>query len=135
MINFEPIMILRLSNIGLTNLQYISPVFAIIKETAHIYDQNLTCLVICTFISFWPPFPPFYPKLRLFYLTSHNSSSQNIGETDAWAVPPPQILGSFPQSPLSLHLTTIQRFTLRLLYWSPGGQYPGELSFGNVWRS
>ena len=26
-------------------------------------------------------------------LTSYNSTSRNVGGTDAWAVPPPQILG------------------------------------------
>src|SRR6218665_2777379 len=31
--------------------------------------------------------------------TSDNTTSQNIGETNAWAVPPPQIWGTVPQSP------------------------------------
>src|SRR6218665_2766592 len=30
---------------------------------------------------------------------SDNTTSQNIGGTDAWAVPPPQILGDHPPSP------------------------------------
>src|SRR6218665_1570288 len=35
---------------------------------------------------------------------SDNTTSQNIGGTNAWAVPPPQILGGpSPQSPLGLH--------------------------------
>src|SRR6218665_901094 len=35
--------------------------------------------------------------------TSDNTTSQNIGGTNAWAVPPPQILGDrSPQSPLGL---------------------------------
>ena len=35
--------------------------------------------------------------------TSNNTTSQNIGGTNAWAVPPPQILGGpSPQSPLGL---------------------------------
>src|SRR6218665_3360272 len=32
-------------------------------------------------------------------LTSNNSTSQNIGGTDARAVPPPQIWGTVPKSP------------------------------------
>src|SRR6218665_3293946 len=32
-------------------------------------------------------------------LTSHNSTSQNIGGTGAWAVPPPQIFGGPSPSP------------------------------------
>src|SRR6218665_2022793 len=37
----------------------------------------------------------------LFVLSraSDNTTSQNIGGTDAWAVPPPQILGVRPTSP------------------------------------
>src|SRR6218665_1685466 len=31
--------------------------------------------------------------------TSDNTTSQNIGGTNAWAVPPPQILGDHPPSP------------------------------------
>src|SRR6218665_3429841 len=46
LINFEQIVILILSNIGLTNLPYFWPFFAIIKETAHIYDQNLMLISI-----------------------------------------------------------------------------------------
>jgi len=46
LINFEQIVILRLSNIGLTNLPYFWPFFAIIKETAHTYDQNLMLISI-----------------------------------------------------------------------------------------
>jgi len=38
--------------------------------------------------SFWKP----YFSQFLLCLTSNNSSSRNIGGTDAWAVPPPQIL-------------------------------------------
>src|SRR6218665_2634211 len=35
--------------------------------------------------------------------TSDNTTSQNIGGTNAWAVPPPQIFGgTVPQSPLGL---------------------------------
>src|SRR6218665_3337756 len=35
--------------------------------------------------------------------TNDNTTSQNIGGTDAWAVPPPPILwGPSPQSPLGL---------------------------------
>src|SRR6218665_2284720 len=47
-------------------------------------------------------------KTQLFTLlvlsrTSDNTTSQNIGGTNAWAVPPPQILGDRPpQSPLGL---------------------------------
>ena len=34
---------------------------------------------------------------------SNNTTSREIGRTDAWAVPPPQIFGGpFPQFPLSL---------------------------------
>ena len=43
--------------------------------------------------------------LTLFILsrTSDNTTSQNIGETDAWAVPPPQsFLGDRPPVPLGL---------------------------------
>src|SRR6218665_961360 len=46
--------------------------------------------------------PPFF---TLFILSriSDNTASQNIGGTNAWAVPPPQILGGpSPQSPLGL---------------------------------
>src|SRR6218665_1761542 len=45
------------------------------------------------------------PFFTLFVLshTSDNTTSQNIGGTNAWAVPPLQILeGTVPQSPLGL---------------------------------
>src|SRR6218665_2607194 len=45
------------------------------------------------------------PFFTLFILscTSDNTASQNIGGTNAWAVPPPQIFGgTVPQSPLGL---------------------------------
>jgi len=54
----------------------------------------------------WPfvwPFPHMKaPFFILFILssTSDNTTSQNIGGTNAWAVPPPQTLGDVPQSPL-----------------------------------
>jgi len=41
---------------------------------------------------------PFLSQFVLF-LTSHNSTSQNIGGTDAWAVPLLKILGDVPSSP------------------------------------
>src|SRR6218665_3876544 len=52
--------------------------------------------------------PPFF-TLLILSRTSDNTASQNIGETNAWAVPPPQILGGNvppvpPRSP-PLYLT------------------------------
>ena len=37
-----------------------------------------------------------------FFRGSDNTTSQNIGGTDAWAVPPPQIWGTVPAVPLGL---------------------------------
>src|SRR6218665_2674604 len=53
-------------------------------------------------------FPYVYKKTTIFTLfilsrTYDNTTSQNIGGTNAWAVPPPQILGGpAPQSPLGI---------------------------------
>ena len=46
--------------------------------------------------SFMTPFLYFF---RIFALISDNTTSQNIGGKDAWAVPPPQILGGPSPSP------------------------------------
>jgi len=43
-------------------------------------------------------FTPCFSQLVLC-LTSNNSTSQNIGGTDAWAVPHLKFEGTFPQSP------------------------------------
>src|SRR6218665_3618493 len=42
---------------------------------------------------------PFF-TLFIFSRTSDNTTSQNIGGTNAWAVPPPQTLGGPSPSPL-----------------------------------
>ena len=72
--------------------------------------------------------PPFF-TLFILSRTSDNTGSQNIGGTNAWAVPPPQILGrTFPQTPLGLHPCT-QRWPLG---WAVGvlreGPAPGCVS-------
>ena len=46
--------------------------------------------------------PPFFTLFILSH-TSDNTTSQNIGGTNAWAVPPPQISGgTVPPVPLGL---------------------------------
>ena len=56
----------------------------------------------------YDPFPtrktPFFTRfIHVLSRASDNTTSQNIGGTNAWAVPPPQILrGPSPQSPLGL---------------------------------
>ena len=58
------------------------------------------------------------PFLTLFVLSraSHNTTSQNIGGMDAWAIPsPPQILGGPSPSPLGLRpCLLIILYTVRL---------------------
>src|SRR6218665_3801826 len=61
-----------------------------------VYDPFLTrATTISEKNSFMTPF------FTLFVLShaSDNTTSQNIGGTDAWAVPPPQILGDRPPVP------------------------------------
>ena len=41
---------------------------------------------------------PFF-TLLILSRTFDNTTYQNIGGTDAWAVPPPQICGDLPPSP------------------------------------
>src|SRR6218665_1662283 len=50
--------------------------------------------------------------LFMLSCTSDNTTSQNIGGTNAWAVPPPQILGG--QSPLGLRLWLMRLFSTSL---------------------
>src|SRR6218665_3681187 len=69
---------------------FFSHIFRMFTMLNVVYDHFLTRK---------PPFSTLFILSR----TSDNTASQNIGGTNAWAVPPPQILGGpFPQSPLGL---------------------------------
>ena len=68
-------------------LPFSSQIFRIFTMLNVVYDHFLTRKT---------------PFLTLFILSraSDNTTFQNIEGTDAWAVPPPQILGDHPPSPL-----------------------------------
>src|SRR6218665_3655619 len=63
-------------------------------------DEKMLNVVYDHFLTRKPPFFTLFIPSR----TSDSTTSQNIGGTNAWAVPPPQIFwgGPSPQSPLGL---------------------------------
>src|SRR6218665_2280582 len=90
------------------------------RKNFHFQGKNFFFLVIDLVLRFFPFFSHifrmftmlnvvydhFLPKKTKFFTlfmlsrTSDNTTSQNIGGTNAWAVPPPQIFGgTVPHSP------------------------------------
>src|SRR6218665_2044279 len=76
-----------------------------------LFRHRLYFLCVCLSLQIYNIYDPFLdqkpPSETCFSqfvlcITSNNSTSQNIGGTDAWAVPTHQIWGDRPPSPLSL---------------------------------
>ena len=79
-------------NLVLRIFPFFSHIFRMFTMLNVVYDHFLTR-------------KPSYFSLFILSRTSDNTTSQNIGGTNAWAVPPPQILGGRPPSlPLGLRL-------------------------------